>query len=162
MVPRKGRHHWITGGYAGNCRLFVAQGPRMKRRIALLAAAAAMLTVLSALPAHAQGGVVGAGTASGTGCSGNFLLEGAHLGGSTWIFSVQFAGAGLLCTSGSTIALTQGAWNPATGGCVPSGSVTGSICVGAIPTTGEVRTVTVMFSGAVSSAWSGTAQVIRA
>lgn len=134
----------------------------MKRRIVIPAAAALMLTVLWAMPAHAQGGVVGTGTASGTECSGNFLLEGAHLGGSTWVFSVQFAGAGLKCTSGSTIALTQGAWNPATGGWVPSGSVTGSIYVGPIPTTGELRTVTVKFSGAVSSTWSGTAQVIRA
>ncbi len=131
--------------------------PRMMRSAVRLVVAALVLAASFGMqPARAQGGLAGTGTASGLGCSGSFVIQGAGVG-TAWAFSVQYAGATSVGCASAVVGAANGTWNPAAGGCVPGG--TGLICVGPVPVTGT-QTVSVSFCVIVCR--SGTASITRA
>lgn len=131
----------------------------MRQRIFGIIAAAAFIVAGAAMPARAEGALVGTGIAAGANCpQGALAISGVSASFNQWTFTVQFAGVGLCALSSATV-VTTGTWNPALGGCVP-GSI-GTICVGAVPVTLQQRTVAVSFCGA-PGCFNGSASVTRA
>lgn len=135
--------------------------PKTRRFVAATAIAAALLALSgSAVPA-APGGfgqIAGVGSASGDGCTGPFTLAGVA-SGSSWSFTVAFAGAATsLCVAGG-IPVASGTWNPAAGGCLTGGA--GTVCVGKVLATNVPVTVAVSFCIPAAACYAGTATVVR-